>query len=374
LPAGIATDDTTKDFFQRIVESKTLLSIFHFENEERLFAGVNNMFRFVLLTLGGAARKIEAADVVAFARNREAIVAPSRRYRLSAAEIETLNPNTRTFPTFLTRRDADLTLTLYRRAGVLWRESEPNGNPWGLHFMSMLHMTSDSGLFRTAMELEAAGWTRDGNQYVLERKRMLPLLEAKMVHQFDHRFATYDGATQANLNKGTLPQTTDAQHSDADFQSTPQYWVAEAEVEARLGRWERDWLLGWRDITNAHNERTVIASLFPRSGVGNTASLAFTERDPRVSLPRVLELTYTAWDLEPSPTTSAATGHAFRWDPARRTLLRAELDAAFFHLYGQPRRHRLHPRHLPDRPEERREGPRRVPHEALILEVYDAGT
>jgi hypothetical protein len=430
LPAGIATDDTTKDFFQRIVESKTLLSIFHFENEERLFAGVNNMFRFVLLTLGGAARKIEAADVVAFARNREAIVAPSRRYRLSAAEIETLNPNTRTFPTFLTRRDADLTLTLYRRAGVLWRESEPNGNPWGLHFMSMLHMTSDSGLFRTAMELEAAGWTRDGNQYVLERKRMLPLLEAKMVHQFDHRFATYDGATQANLNKGTLPQTTDAQHSDADFQSTPQYWVAEAEVEARLGRWERDWLLGWRDITNAHNERTVIASLFPRSGVGNTASLAFTERDPRVSaalyanlcsfvldyaarqkvggthlnylqvkqlpvlppevysgvapwgggmsirdwvLRRVLELTYTASEMEPFARDCAFEGSPFRWDRERRIVLRAELDAAFFHLYGLSRDdtdYILDTFPVVRKNDEKAYGEYRTKRE--ILEVYDA--
>ena len=30
-------------------------------------------------------------------------------------------------------------------------------------------------------------------------------------------------------------------------------------------------------------------------------------------------------------------GRPFRWDPQRRELLRAELDAAFFHLYGMSR-------------------------------------
>jgi hypothetical protein len=48
----------------------------------------------------------------------------------------------------------------------------------------------------------------------------------------------------------------------------------------------------------------------------------------------VLELTYTAWDLEPFARDCGYEGPPFRWDEARRFLLRCELDAAFFHLYG----------------------------------------
>ncbi len=51
-------------------------------------------------------------------------------------------------------------------------------------------------------------------------------------------------------------------------------------------------------------------------------------------LPRVLELTYTAWDLEPFARDCGYDGPPFRWDSARRFLLRCEIDAAFFHLYG----------------------------------------
>jgi hypothetical protein len=53
-------------------------------------------------------------------------------------------------------------------------------------------------------------------------------------------------------------------------------------------------------------------------------------------LPRVLELTYTAWDLEPFAQDCGWAGPPFRWDEERRFLLRCELDAAFFHLYLGP--------------------------------------
>jgi hypothetical protein len=46
-----------------------------------------------------------------------------------------------------------------------------------------------------------------------------------------------------------------------------------------------------------------------------------------------LELTYTAWDLEPFAQDRGYDGPPFCWDEARRFQLRAELDAAFFHLY-----------------------------------------
>jgi hypothetical protein len=67
----------------------------------------------------------------------------------------------------------------------------------------------------------------------------------------------------------------------------------------------------------------------------------FTSWDGTVKLldwifPRVLELTYTAWDLEPFARDCGYEGAPFKWDEERRYLLRCELDAAYFHLYGIP--------------------------------------
>lgn len=50
-------------------------------------------------------------------------------------------------------------------------------------------------------------------------------------------------------------------------------------------------------------------------------------------VPRVLELTYTAWDLQPFARDLGYEGAPFAWDPERRFQLRCELDALYFHLY-----------------------------------------
>lgn len=51
-------------------------------------------------------------------------------------------------------------------------------------------------------------------------------------------------------------------------------------------------------------------------------------------VPRVLELTYTAWDLQPFAQDVGWDGPPFVWDEERRFLMRCELDALYFHLYG----------------------------------------
>ena len=51
-------------------------------------------------------------------------------------------------------------------------------------------------------------------------------------------------------------------------------------------------------------------------------------------VPRVLELVYTAYDMTPLARDLGDEGEPFRWDEDRRALLRAELDAFFFRMYG----------------------------------------
>ena len=73
--------------------------------------------------------------------------------------------------------------------------------------------------------------------------------------------------------------------------------------------------------------------------------------------PRVLELTYTSHALQPWAQDLGYDGQPFIFDPERRALLRAELDAFYAHLYGLNRdelRYILDPSDLmgPDYPSE----------------------
>ena len=50
-----------------------------------------------------------------------------------------------------------------------------------------------------------------------------------------------------------------------------------------IDRKQPRWLMGWRDITNATNERTVIASVFPRVGVNHKLPLFFSDGTPEAT-------------------------------------------------------------------------------------------
>ena len=369
LPTGIATDATTQYFFKDLVETKTLASLFDFENSKPLFDGVHRSFKFCLLTLAGRLEQEPAAEFAFFARDPSDLQRPSVRFELTPEEIKLLNPNTGTCPVFRSRRDAEITLGIYRRVPVLINENDPvNGNPWGIKFMQgLFNMTSASDLFHTRDELEVDGWTLHGNVFKRSDAEMLPLYEAKMIHLYDHRWATYE-------RDGRIRDVTLAEKQDPNFVALPRYWVSAVHVTAKLeGRWNQPCLLGWRDICRSTDERTTIVARFPLSGVGNNLPLMLGdvreddtavlqaclssfvvdfvarlkvggthlnffiyEQLPILSPVRVADA--LPWNDDGSCASWLATRATQLQTPgdwfADRAKLRAEVDSAMFHFYG----------------------------------------
>ncbi len=422
LPTGIATDDTTKAFFGAITAGRELASLYDFENKG-IFPAIDSRMKFCLLTLSGRDRPVKGgAELAFFCHDVADLDDPERRFRLSTDEIALLNPNTGTCPVFRSRRDAEVTLGIYRRVPVLLREGDPDGNPWGIEFRRLFDMTNDSGLFRTRDELEAQGYRLDGNVFRRGSATYLPLYEAKMAHHFDHRWASFEAGEFTDL---PLPAK-----QDPSAVALPRYWVPAKEVGARLAGWGHAWFLGFRGIARPADERTMIAAVIPLSAVGNSFPLLISDEPPRLvsflgaSLtsfaldfaarqkvggsnvnfflveqfpvlppatyekpapwdrrlsvgewlrPRVLELTHTAWDLAGFAKDLGYDGLPFRWDEDRRALLRAELDACFFHLYGLGRDeadHVMGTFPIVERRDIERYGEYRT--KRLILERYDA--
>ena len=164
------------------------------------------LIKFCLLTLSGADRPSPQAEFAFFLYRAEQLQDADRRFVLAPEDFALFNPNTRTCPVFRTRRDADIAGKMHRRAGVFWKESrdgEPDINPWAVKFSTMFHMSNDSGLFHTLRELVEEGWRLEGNIFVRGQERCLPLYEAKLFHQYDHRFATFQGVGEQALRVET---------------------------------------------------------------------------------------------------------------------------------------------------------------------------
>ncbi len=257
----------------------------------------------------------------------------------------------------------------------------------------MFHMSNDSDCFRTREELEQSGYRLEGNTFCAGNEKWLPLYEAKLFHQFDHRPGTFEGIPVADRfkMKAAVRETASQDLENPDYYPIPRYWVKQEHVEVITDAKYR-WLLVYRAMTNVMtNSRNVVFSVIPLSAVGHSAPIAWLGETtstvmflcaanslvfdyltrqklgggnltffilkqipipgpdrlsllfPPLGMPlaqwalaRALELTYTAWDLEPFAQDCGWRLPPFRWDEGRRFLLRCELDAAFFHLYLTP--------------------------------------
>ncbi len=399
VPTGIATDATTAPFFGDLVKSGSLVSLYDIENRKKFFP-IDSRFKFCLLTMAGMEAGTGAFDLAFFLHTIDDLHDDDRHFTLTPEEILLINPNTKNCPIFRSKRDAEITKAVYRRVPVLVNEGKGEaGNLWGVSFQAMFHMSNDSHLFRTREEMEAAGFALDGNRFVKGEEVWLPLYEAKMFWHYDHRYGTFEGV-ESRSNTSILGPS-EKERADPSYSVMPWYWVSERSVRERNK--DREWYVGFRDITNSTNERTGIFAIIPFSGVGHTSPLIIPSRAPNLYLPliisnlnslgfdytvrlklggthltyfilkqlpvlppstytasltdfiapRVIELTYTAWDLAAfardvlaevgaarwnawfpqNPVGDDGTPRPFVWDEGRRFDLRCDLDALYFHLY-----------------------------------------
>lgn len=223
VPSGIATDDGTKAYFGKIATSGLLKSLYDFENREGLFPTVDSRFKFSLITL---APKDGMSDFAFFLHNLNELEDSRRHFTMTPEDFDLINPNTHTCPVFRSEEDAKLAKKIYKKAGVFVNENdEENGNLWKIKFSTMFHMSNDSGLFVGAELLKRVQGDGHAELVSASGSRYLPLYEAKLMHQFDHRWNTFVNGSPVDVS----PE----QKSDPDFSVTPQYYVPYTETVLR---------------------------------------------------------------------------------------------------------------------------------------------
>ena len=393
-PSGIYADKTAARFFKSISTSGRLAGLFDFENRKIFFKDVHASFKFCALIFGGEQRRFHETNCSFFLHDVETIKDPDRCFPLAPEDFSRVNPNTGTSPVFRSRRDAEITRRIYENHPVLVDRSQgEERRAWPVRYHTMFHMANDSHLFRTTSQLDDEGfYPIDGNRWKKGEETYLPLYEGKMVRAFDHRAASAV-VNPANLKRPSQPrETTLAEHADPAWLPSPVFWVPAHEVEHSMPL-TNGWTISYRRVSISTNARTVISSIAPNTGFGDSVFLLMPDAGLTASdaslvvanlngfsldyvtrqkmhgvnlswylleqLPviapedyeqqfgsttardlvrdHVLRLTYTAHDMAPFAKDLGYNGPPFIWDDDERRHLRARLDALYFHLYGLSR-------------------------------------
>ena len=226
--------------------------------------------------------------------------------------------------------------------------------------------------------------TDDSSQFLsfenTKNEKLIPVIEAKTIHQYDHRFATFYRDHNGDM---ALQSVSNDSKQSPNFEVISRYYVDEKLFKERMPNdlSEKKWFLTARNITNSTNERTVIASIIPRGascevtpyievsggakvsafllGLLNSFVLDFIARqkvggthlsyfilyqlpilhpenesvDIHFFIKRVVELSFTSSSLKDFAAECAIHCNPFIYSEERRFYLRCELDAAYFHLY-----------------------------------------
>jgi len=278
VKTGIATDFGTQDLFADLVDSNSIVSLFSFVNSKGLFPDVHPNERFCLLTTCGSQINIDDFSLSFYNTNIEMLQDEERRYTLTADQLAKINPNTKGAPTFENQRVRDIAVSIYNKFPVLINDVE-NTNPWGITYHTLYHMTNDSDVFdentKESLEDDEFSLGKDGI-FKKDSETYLPLYEAKYIHQFDHRYGTFEGIPKEDRFKrrASTRDLTDQQKKDVDYEIIPRYWVAEEDFREDTENldWDREWVFAFRDVARVTSDRrTAMGTITPFYPFSNKA-------------------------------------------------------------------------------------------------------
>ena len=228
-PGSVYNDLGAKQLRDMLFTSCQVDSLFGLQNERFIFEGVDHRQKFCILTFqkGGhtesfvAAFRISIREAVRPEQLEAFFHSPSDHLHLPVATIRSLSPTSLSVMEFKCEDDVRIAsrLSQFPLLGL----DEPAC--WSVRFHREFDMTNDSDLFKTS-----------------EGRGRLPLFEGKMIHQYNHLFAS------------------------------PKYWLDEREARKRLLGKEEDrgqridyqsYRLGFRDVARNTDERTCIMAMLP---------------------------------------------------------------------------------------------------------------
>lgn len=408
VQSSILTGKNLSKFFQYLANSNSIDSAFELINHKKYFP-VDSRLKFCLITLSNP-NEIKKPFIMTFSLSDHNVI---ERYlevlkektkdeneitnilKLSYNDFKLFNPNSINTPVFESEKDYKLVYKAYQRAPIIYRKSDGN-NPWNIEYKGMVQTGHETDLFYTKEDILKIGAKPmneiiEGGIWITEYETFLPLYTGSSIWYYDHRYnEVISKKDSSKKRKADFFLVSEKKHQDPYYCHIPLYWVKVSDVINKFPQNGKErWLLGYRKISAATNQRGFVIAVIPRYITAESMSMIFFKQH-RIenicfianlsSLPfdyitrnklsgvnynffifeqfpiftpqtylnndlleeiknRVLKLIYTSWDIQNfSIDFGLHKDHPpFLWNLDEREVLKAELDAIFTFMYGYDR-------------------------------------
>ena len=258
LPSGFFADDTLSPLFRYCVDNNYLDTILDFENTKKIFKSVDSRFRFALITFSksNSRKKNKGFNAKFYLRDTIQASRQDDFLRFGYDDLKKFNPNNLVCPSFRSKIEFELNKKLFK-FGVLKDQSDSE-NTVEVHRMINISTDSESLI---------------PDKY----SNSLPLYEAKLFHQYDHRYSSFYGLSNDQKEKGNAVELTLAHKENSELSTIPRFYADGKTVREKNEKWNwaKEWYLVYRVISASTNERTTITSIIPKSIVSNSAYIIF---------------------------------------------------------------------------------------------------
>lgn len=382
VDGGIATGFDTSVLFQYLIDQKILKSVFHFVNKNKIF-DIHRDTKFALVTLASSSQnfyfRFNLVDI-------NQISDFTKHLSLTSESLKILNPNTKNCPILNNNTDLNLLLKLYENGNVINHHNQ--NNLWNIRNHRMINASDESNNIEIISELKNNGFIIKDHEVIKDGKIFLPIYESKLVWQYDHRFASYEGVSDEQLKKSNPTYLRIDEKMDYNKKIIAKDYISEEYANKKWLKKYNSWHLIYRNTTGSSNVRTSVCCFIPKLPVVLTAyilqfeeshsiveALCFASNinsfifdfaarrkvggshlsvyvfDQLPAIPpdyynkiigefisnRVFQLSFTCIDLKGLAIDYGYDGEPFTWDENLRFQLKCELDAIYGHLYSLTR-------------------------------------
>jgi hypothetical protein len=377
IPSGILSDKNSMPLFHSLLRKGKISEAIDYLNIKGIFPSIDKRTKFCSFTFSGMENQFPESRMSFFNIDINPEIIKSRQILVSYDSLFKISPNTKNCLTASSNNEYQLIYKIYESSKIIYEDDKENEYVT----KQMFNISDKADQFVTLNEINKLS-IKQNIVYEDNQIKYYGLYESKLIHQFNHRFSTFEQSSQEDISSGNSSYLTEEFEVNRNKSIFCRYYISKEITEKFYKKHDYPYsaIIAIRMISRPTDERTLIGAFVPRLAFSNSTNLILGKKKESLiillaninsfvcdfvcrkrmggvnlnlwnlnQLPiieqdlisdnlknkiisNVISLSDTAEDLQDFFNDFSVVERV-RWDKNLRFQLQCELDAIFAHLY-----------------------------------------